>query len=246
MRIKLEKWNDGFDNKRLQIINDVVFIMKSFFKNDALYTSDLTIQSITKRNCFCEDLLPCTHDDRSIICISSDGAYWCQFIHQLSHELCHCSTSRISLPKKIRWFDEFVCCCSSFFVEKYISSINDGRYDYMFGEKTNDVFYDYFNGEQIGHVYKVKDTKDFFALHRKQYEQDENLIKKHDVYVRRLFELIGDNLTGFSFVGKMWKVGINECETIESYLAKLLNICNEEEKLTIDIVLNIFGINLDD
>ena len=246
MEIKLKKWNDGCDEMSLLIIKDVVSIMELFLKNDALYTGDLTIQSITDSNCIFADDSPCTHYDRSIICISSIGTRWCQFIHQLSHELCHCSTSRISLPQKIKWFDEFICCCASFLVEQYISSINNGRFDYMYGERTKDVFYDYFNGEQIGHVYKVKDTKDFFALHRKQYEQDENLIKKHDVYVRRLFELIGDNLTGFSFVGKMWKVGINECETIESYLAKLINICNEEEKLTIDIVLNIFGINLDD
>lgn len=155
MNVQIIGWNDGYDFIRKQIVCDVMNIMYTVFKNEALYVNDLIICNKYSANCAYTDDNPCTHFDRSRICISSTGAFWCQFVHQLSHELCHCSTSRIQLPQSIRWFDEFICCCSSFLVEKYISISTVGKYDYMFGNNTAGTFREYLEIKQNGHIYQV-------------------------------------------------------------------------------------------
>ncbi|MBO7149335.1 MAG: hypothetical protein J6V71_00410 [Clostridia bacterium] len=244
MNIQINGWDDNYNFIRKQIIRDVINIMYSFFKNEALYQNDLEISNIYTVSCVFADDNPCTHFDRSRICISSTGSYWCQFVHQLSHELCHCSTSRIQFPQSIKWFDEFICCCSTFLVEKFISTSTNGEYNYMFGDKTAEIFRDYLEIKQVGHIYQAKSTKEFFAIHREQYEANQNLIKNHDVFVYEFFCRIGQTWGGLSFIGKMWKVKLNKCCSIEEYLSRLSNICNSEENRVLNIIREIFGIKL--
>jgi len=217
-------------------------IMYMFFKNEALYVNDLIICNEYSIDCAHADDNPCTHFDRSRICLSSVGTFWCQFVHQLSHELCHCSTSRVQLPKSIQWFDEFICCCSSFLVEKYISVSTDGKYDYMYGNNTAEIFHKYLEIEQDDHIYQVENTKEFFASHRKQYETNQNIIKEHDVFVYEFFRRIGHNWIGLSFVGKMWRIGFDGGCSIEEYLSKLSCICNLEENKILNTITELFGI----
>ena len=242
MTIQISGWNDGFDNKRKHIITDVMDIMYTLFKNDGLYENDLIICNSCSVDCAFADDEPCTHPDRSRVCISCTGAFWCQFVHQLSHELCHCSTSRIQLPQAIKWFDEFICCCYSFLVEKYISISTNGKYDYMFGDNTAKFFCEYLGKEQSGHIYQVENTKEFFTINRTLYETNQNLIKNHDVFVYEFFRRIGQNWSGLSFVGKMWKVNLDSCFSIEEYLSRLSIRCTSEENVILNVIKEIFGI----
>lgn len=242
MEMQISGWDDGYNAIRIQIIKDVMNIMHSVFKNDALYENNLIICNSYSVNCEFADDKPCTHFDRSRICISSTGDFWCQFVHQLSHELCHCSTSRIQLPQPIKWFDEFICCCSSYLVEKYISISTNGKYDYMFGNNTAETFREYLEIKQSGHIYQVNDCKDFFKINRTQYETDQNLIKNHDVFVYKFFRRIGQNWSGLSFVGKMWKVNLDGCYSIEEYLSRLSTISTSEENKILNVIKEIFGL----
>lgn len=244
MNIQITGWDDNCDNIRIQIIKDTMSIMYSVFKNEALYQNNLEISNIYAVNCKFANNNPCTHFDRSKICICSTGSYWCQFVHQLSHELCHCSTSRIQLPQSIQWFDEFICCCSSFLVEKYIATSTNGQYNYMFGDNTAEIFGNYLEIKQTGHVYQTKNTKDFFTTHRAQHESNQNLIKEHDVFVYEFFSKIGQDWEGLSFVGKLWKVELNDCYSIEEYLSRLSIMCNSKENEILNVITEIFGIQL--
>lgn len=242
MEMQISGWDDGYNAIRIQIIKDVMNIMYTIFKNDALYENNLIISNSYSVDCAFADDEPCTHPDRSRICISSTGAFWCQFVHQLSHELCHCSTSRVQLPQPIKWFDEFICCCSSFLVETYISISTNGNYNYMFGNNTAKIFCEYLGIEQSGHIYQVENTKEFFTIHRTQYETNQNLIKNHDVFVYEFFRRIGQNWSGLSFVGKMWKIKLDGCFSVEEYLSRLSISCTSEENVILNVIKEIFGI----
>lgn len=242
MKIQIDGWNDGFNEIRKQIILDVLKIMQTFFKNEALYTNDLIICNIHSVKCHFADENPCTHFDRSRICITTTSSYWCQFVHQLSHELCHCSTSKTQLPQSIKWFDEFICCCSSFLVEKHISNSTNTQYNYMFGITTPKTFNDYLKVKQDGHIYQIENIKAFVEKHRHQYVENENLIKKHDLYVLEFFNRINTNWQGLSFVGKMWKIDTTNSMSIEEYLSELHSICNSEERDALKIISDIFSI----
>ncbi len=242
MNIQINGWSDEFNNTRVRIVKDVMNIMYRFFQNDELYSNDLNIYYIGSVNCVFANDNPCTHFDRSIICLSSTGPFWCQFIHQLSHELCHCSTSRTQLPQSIRWFDEFICCCSSFLVEKFISISTNGIYDYLYGNNTSRTFREYLQIEQQGHIYRTENSKDFFAIYREQYEINQNLVKKHDIFVYEFFRKLGQNWYGLSFIGKMSKVKLNNCYSIEEYLSRLSLLCNSKENETLNIIIELFGI----
>lgn len=244
MNILITGWRDGYDNIRNQIIRDVMDIMYVVFKNDALYTNNLEICHTASVNCKFASDSPCTHFDRSRICISSAENFWCQFVHQLSHELCHCSTSRKQLPQVIKWFDEFICCCSSFLVEKYISMSTNEKYDYMYGKHTTKIFREYLEIVQQGHVYEAENTRDFFANYRAEYESNQNIIKKHDVFVYEFFRKLGHNWSGLSFIGKMWKVNLNDCYSIEEYLSRLSLLCDSKENEVLDVVIELFGVKV--
>lgn len=245
LNIQITGWNDGFDYIRERIIRDILDIMYMFFKNDGLYESDLTICNITSVNCRYADDRPCTHPDRSKICINSSQRHWCQFVHQLSHELCHCSTSRCPLPLQIKWFDEFLCCCSSFLVEKYISTSTNEKYNYMFGNDTANAFGEYLKTELNGHIYKTDNVKNMFFRCRELYEKNQNLIKEHDVYVYEFFRRIGSNWHGLSFIGKMWKVNTDSCFSVEEFLSRLSLLCDSAEKEKLKTVVELFGLGAD-
>ena len=102
MNIQIGGWQDNWANVRERFVRDIIDIMFRYFHNAALFKNDLQIINIHVSNCPWADENPCTHFDRSRICLNVDGAFWCQFAHQLSHELCHCSTSRQQLPQKIK------------------------------------------------------------------------------------------------------------------------------------------------
>ena len=244
MTIQIEGWQDNNGSMREHIVRDVIDIMFRYFHNDALFKNDLHIIDIHASNCQWADENPCTHFDRSRICLNVNGAFWCQFVHQLSHELCHCSTSRLTLPQKIKWFDEFVCCCSSYLVETIMATEPTQRYEYMFLEGTREVFSDYLKIESDGHIYYVDNIQEFFANHREMYQQNENLIKKHDVYVHALFGLLKGNFSGLSFVGKMYLVQTDGDMIIEQFLQRLVQLCDDKEKFVIYQICKLFDINL--
>ena len=221
MNIQIGDWQDNSGKMREQIVRDVIDIMFRYFHNDALFKNDLQIIDIHTANCPWADENPCTHFDRSRICLNVQGTYWCQFIHQLSHELCHCSTSRHQLPQKIKWFDEFICCCSSCLVETIISLDRTHRYDYMFPSRAAEVFSKYLRTEIDGNIYEVESTTEFFAINRKKYEANQNLIKSHEVYIRSFFETLNGDFSGLSFVGKMYLV-----QTDDDMIIEIGNISN--------------------
>lgn len=112
----------------------------------------------------------------------------------------------------------------------------------MFSNNTAKTFREYLEMKQSGHIYQVENTKEFFTINRTQYEVDQNLIKKHDAFVCEFFHRIGQNWSGLSFVGKMWKVNLDGCYSIEEYLSRLSIICTFEENEIINVIKEIFGI----
>lgn len=74
------------------------------------------------------------------------------------------------------------------------------------------------------------------------YETNQNLIKKHDVFVYEFFRRIGQNWSGLSLIGKMWKVNLDDCSSIEEYLSRLSIICTSEENEILNVIKEIFGI----
>lgn len=244
MNISICGWDDRLDNIRCKIIYDVINIMYRYFNNEILFRNDLIIYNIKSLDCLCAGEDPCTHYDRSHICLNVDGAHWCQFVHQLSHELCHCSTSRTQLPQNIKWFDEFICCCSSYLVELIISQETSGLYNYMFGESTSKNFADYLLIEEKEHIYCVDSIRTFFKYNRKGYESDQNLIKKHDFYCVELFNKLNNNFNGLTFVGKMHLVQLFDCMNIEQFITALKAICDEKENNVINQIIDVFGIKI--
>ena len=244
MNIQIGDWRDNSGGMREQIVRDVIDIMFRYFHNDALFKNDLQIIDIHTANCPWADENPCTHFDRSRICLNVQGTYWCQFIHQLSHELCHCSTSRHQLPQKIKWFDEFICCCSSYLVETIISLDRTHRYDYMFPGRAAEVFGKYLRTEIDGNIYVVEKTTEFFAINRKNYEANQNLIKSHEVYIRSFFETLNGDFSGLSFVGKMYLVRTDDEMVVEDFLQQLLELCDTKEQSIIYQICKLFGIKL--
>lgn len=244
MNIQIGDWRDNSGGMREQIVRDVIDIMFRYFHNDALFKNDLQIIDIHTANCPWADENPCTHFDRSRICLNVQGAFWCQFVHQVSHELCHCSTSRQQLPQKIKWFDEFICCCSSYLVETIIAQETTQKYEYMFFGRTKESFLDYLKIESEGHIYRVDNIQEFFADNKEQYLKNENLIKKHDVYVRTFFETLIGDFSGLSFVGKMYLVRTDDEMVVEDFLQQLLKLCDTKEQSIIYQICKLFGIKL--
>lgn len=127
-------------------------------------------------------------------------------------------------------------------METYISISTNGKYDYMFGDNTAKIFCKYLEIKQSGHIYQVENTKEFFTIHRRLYEINQNLIKNHDVFVYEFFRRIGQNWSGLSFVGKMWKVNLDGCFSIEEYLSRLSISCTAEENGILNVIKEIFGV----
>ncbi len=248
MIVCLKGWNDNANGVRLAICNDVIDIMICYFKIDYIKQYPLTLQHISCSELYCQHDFPCTHPDRSLICLTVFDYDWCKFVFQLSHELCHCSTSRKNLPQNIKWFDEFLCCFSSWVViNHYIKNVMPSSSE-MFGnvKSTQDAFYYYYNLllNQDNHIYDVFNTADFFSKNYDSYLKDENLIKQHDIYYLKFYDELNDDFTGLSFIGKLHLIDTEHNCDIAGYLTKLIKLCNDVEIRTISKICKLFGINL--
>ncbi len=247
MTVNLKGWNDSANDIRLAIYNDVVDIMNSYFKIDYIKQYPLTLQYISCSEPYCQHDFPCTHPDRSTICLTVFDNDWCKFVFQLSHELGHCSTSRHNLPKNIKWFDEFICCFSSWVViNHFVKNIMPSS-SIMFGnnKSTQDAFYYYYNLllAQDKHIYDITDTADFFLKNYDAYLKNENLIKQHDFYYIKFYDELEEDYHGLSFIGKLHLIDTENVCNIVDYLTKLIKFCNDTEKRLVKKICELFGIN---
>lgn len=245
--VMLKPWNDTHDQTRFQILLEVYQLVCRSFGGDYIKEFDLSVQSIDNKICNGSDEFPCAHPDRSMICITAKGSYWCKFVHQISHELCHCITSRANLPQGIRWFDEFLCCFASYFVENMIAQgrclAGSGIY-----EDISKTFADYAQGRQQDHIYAIygNDTQTFFKTNYPLYLNDENLIKNHDVLFRTFFENLKGDYDGLTIIGKIHLIEKSADETVHSLLRKLKTLAKNKEMAVIDIITVLFGLHFED
>ena len=245
--VMLKPWNDTHNRIRFQILLEVYQLVCHSFGGDYIKEFDLSVQSIDNKICNDSDEFPCTHPDRSIICIVEKGYDWWRFVHQISHELCHCITSRENLPQGIKWFDEFLCCFASYFVENMIAQgkcLTESR----ICEDVPKTFQDYIKQRQNGHIYAIygNDTQTFFKTNYPLYLNDENLIKNHDVLFRTFFENLKGDYDGLTIIGKIHLIEKSADETVHGLLRKLKTLANNKEMAVIDIITVLFGLHFED
>lgn len=248
MEIKIEGWNDNQYEIRANLIQEVLLIMNKYFATDYLNDFPFLIQHVSCADAGCSKDFPCTHPDRSKICITVENADWLQFIYQASHELCHISTSRKSLPQTLKWFDEFICCLSSWIVFYHIKTKGNKLLSTLYQANISELVMDYM-GKLLLYRYPdntiaVKNTQEFFQLNYSSYIQDQNLIKKHDVYYLSLCHALSYNFTSLSFVGKLHMIKTHNEMTIEQYLTEAIKLCDTNERNAIKIICDIFGFNV--
>lgn len=248
MEIKIEGWNDNYNDIRANLIREVILIMNKYFAIDYLNDFPLLIQHISCADACCSKDFPCTHPDRSKICITVENTDWLQFIYQASHELCHISTSRTSLPQTLKWFDEFICCLSSWIVLYHISSNGSKLLSTLYQSDVSELVMSYM-GKLLLYRYpdntiSVKNTTEFFKANYSLYVQDQNLIKKHDVYYLSLCHVLQYDFSGLSFVGKLHKIETTDEMTINEYLEEAIKLCDADERNAIKIICDIFGLDL--
>ncbi|MDD4120569.1 MAG: hypothetical protein PHG90_03150 [Clostridia bacterium] len=245
MRIQIFGWNDKANEIRKKIVSDILGKLLIYFDCSYILRYDLKINYLGAIQCSYAHKLPCAHYDGSQICLTVADCHWCKFVYQLSHELCHCITFRRQLPQTIKWFDEFLCCFCSYFIENIIAYDNDNHYNYMF-DNANDVFKEYIelNKDQDS-VYYVQDTKQFYRQNREKYINDQNLIKMHDVYYINFFNSLNGDYTGLTFIGKIHTINTFDGITIEQSINELLRICNDNEKRAVNNIIEIFGIDVE-
>lgn len=246
MEIMIKGWNDCLNSCRKNIIENTISIIIHYF-GGPLLNYDLCISNENSVNCIEANDCPCTCPNRNNICIAVQDNHWCQFVYQLAHELCHCTTSRKTLPQSIKWFDEFICCFSSYFVLYYIAFIDKDINLINLYDDNHKVFKEYWENIKTrkDQTTRVKDTKQFYNKNKVQYIKDENLIKKHDVYYIEFFNSLNNNFKGLKFIGKMHEIEVYDGITIEKYLQRLINLCDkQEEKECVYKIIDIFGLNI--
>lgn len=242
LKFTLWGWNDGANCQREFIIREVANVLNNFYKNE--YINVYPLQICLRKNVMCNGDIthPCTHFDRSRICITTDEAYWCQFIFQFSHELCHCTTSRKNLPQNIKWFDEFICCFTSYFVLKQFENNSDVISRLYSNSMT--TFSNYIKEITKGQIYTTQNTQEMFSEFYTDYLKHEDLIKQHDAYYTHFYEMMKGNFNGLSFIGKMHLVNTETVVDIVSYLEQLKKLCDKDETIKINMICDIFGISL--
>ncbi len=114
----------------------------------------------------------------------------------------------------------------------------------MFPGRAAEVFGKYLRTEIDGNIYVVEKTTEFFAINRKNYEANQNLIKSHEVYIRSFFETLNGDFSGLSFVGKMYLVRTDDEMVVEDFLQQLLKLCDTKEQSIIYQICKLFGIKL--
>lgn len=242
LSFNLDGWNDNSNSQRCFIIQEISKLLSKFYQNS--FINKYPLQVCLRKTISCDDDLihPCSHYDRSRICLTVEDTYWCQFIFQFSHELCHCTTSRKPLPQNIKWFDEFLCCFTSYFVLKQFER-NDHIISSLYSNNPL-VFSEYLNIRQEGHIYEKDNTQSMFKLLCPKYIANENLIKQHDVYYINFFNSLNGNYTGLSFIGKIHNVDVENLDDISDFFTRLKPLCNSNEIDTINCICNIFGIDI--
>lgn len=249
MEIEIRGWNDHYNETRANLVKEVMLIMNEYFAIAYLNDFPLLIQHVSCADAKCSKDLPCTHPDRSKICITVENTDWLQFVYQVSHELCHISTSRKFLPQTLKWFDEFICCLSSWLVFYHIRIKGNKLLFALYQANISELVMNY-TGKLLLYRYPdntiaVKNTSEFFKTNYSLYIQDQDLIKKHDVYYLSLCHILSYNFTGLSFVGKLHKIETHDEMTIEEYLTEAIKLCDAKEINAIKIICNIFGLNVD-
>lgn len=234
-------WNEN--NQRVKLTETVGQILKDFYNCDFIFESPLSISALSTKKCTDDNLQnPCTCPDRKHICISSIGTSWCQYIYQLSHELCHNITSRRTLLQKVKWFDEFLCCFTSYFV---LSQIAAGKYDLSYAYNDyKTIILNYRNGKQDGHIYECNNMKNWFAEYRTKYENEQNLIKSHDFFHIKFYRLLNDNYKGLSFIGKLHDLELSADCVVENQIEALMPNLNYEEEKVVKIITDMFGLQI--
>ena len=242
--VKIEGWKDSADNQRYFILEEIQNLLRKYYKNQFIEEYPLVIgYKFSTKICSSTEDFPCTHIDRSMICLTAKSTSWCQLIFQMSHELCHCTTSRKNLPQAIKWFDEFLCCFTSYFVLKQFEN-NANIILRLYGNYPR-VFTQYLTGQQKGHIYKNDNPAEFFSNHRLIYMLNENEIKKHDFYYLNFYEKLKNDFIGLSFIGKIHLINCDHIEKIEDLLSQLKIIATKDEIRVINIICDLFGLNLE-
>lgn len=209
------------------------------------------IKTIQRLIFFCNKGKPQVSEDRKIIYLSPIDCY--QYIYQFSHELCHCITSNYNVSKDIWWFDEFLSCFTSYFVLQIFSKQKkDKILRKIFGDKYNLNLRNYVkkgnfvNKEgQEQHILSIENTQELFIKNRQNYIENKNLIKFHDVYYFQFFEKLLEDYRGLTFIGKIYDYSNKKTASVEELLDWILVKANMFEKIAIQNVINIFGLNLE-
>ncbi len=234
--ITVAGWNDECNAHRIILINEIYSVMNSVFNVEYISQYSLTVQNTAFSVPFCSY-------DRSKIHIASEGAYWCQFTYQLAHELCHCSTSRKQLPQNIKWFDELICCLSSWIVLNKFATNPSASIVLLYVREdfTKSAFANYVN-DIVSKVDLTENTVEKFNKNYSEYKNNENLIKQHHIYYIKFYNALNGYFSGLSFVGKMHLVETNENMEFEEFIIKLKDLCDEKENSTLDSLLKILGL----
>lgn len=247
MEIVVVGWKEGLEARK-NIISEVFCIMNEYFGIKDLGKYSLKIQNISCADNYCQKNLPCAHPDRTKICITVADNDWLMFIYQVSHELCHWVTSRGNLPQSLKWFDEFICCLSSWVVFYHIKIYGNSYLASLYTTDIKQAIMTYM-GQILLYMYpnnviSVQNTKEFFNHNFDLYIKDENLIKLHDVYYLSLCHLLNYDFKGLTFIGKLHNIKTYDGMSIKNYLLEARKLCNDDEKAVINIISDIFGFDL--
>lgn len=242
-KVEIIGWKDDFNDQRHFILKKIQEILRKYYNSSFIEEFPLTI-GYRSSTCICEDKSenPCSHPDRSRICLNVEDTYWCQYIFQLSHELCHCITSRNNLPKAIRWFDEFLCCFTSYFILKQFESDYE-IVNYLY-PNNKEAFKRYISDiEKLG-LKSETDPKKLFINKREEYLCNEDKIKKDDIYYLYLYRKLNTDFSGLSFIGKIHLIDFSEVRDVETLMSKLIADATENELGVLDIISDLFSLSI--
>ena len=98
---------------------------------------------------------------------------------------------------------------------------------------------------QEQHILSIENTQELFIKNRQNYIENKNLIKFHDVYYFQFFEKLLEDYRGLTFIGKIYDYSNKKTASVEELLDWILVKANMFEKIAIQNVINIFGLNLE-
>ena len=119
-------------------------------------------------------------------------------------------TSLVNLPQSLKWFDEFICCLSSWVVFYHIKTCGNSYFASLYTSDIKQEIMIYMGQILLyrypNNVIAVQNTKEFFNQNYNLYIKDENLIKSHDVYYLSLCQALNYSFKGFTFIGKLHNI----------------------------------------